>query len=391
MAGHAILSPSGASRWLTCTPAPRLEERFPNKSSDFADEGTLAHAIAEAYLRNFDDPMGFDFAKIQIEEDPYLGPMYKKFYSPELEAHAIDFGDFVLEECVGDHILLVEQKLDITAWVPEGYGTGDAIVLKDGTLYMNDLKYGRGVKVSAVENKQLMLYGLGCIDTYSMIYQFDTISIRIYQPRLNNISIWTVTVAELLEWAKTVTIQAEKAFKGVGDFVPGEHCRFCKAAGQCKALADYSFELSKAEFKEDEGFAQLKGLMTEEEIAEAMGRMPVAEIFFKQVKEHVFAKLLSGEGFPGFKLVEGRKTRYFKDVDKVESILIKAGFKDEIYTPPVPPKLKTLAAIEKDIKKSNFNRLVSDFVALKPGSPNLVPETDPREEYSSGDLDFADD
>ena len=121
-----------------------------------------------------------------------------------------------------------------------------------------------------------------------------------------------------------------------------------------------------------------------------MKRLSVAEIFFKQVKEHVFAKLLSGEGFPGYKLVEGRKTRYFKDVDKVENILIKAGFKDLIYTPPVPPKLKTLAAIEKDIKKSNFNKFVSDFVALKPGNPNLVPEADPRDEYSSGDLDFAD-
>ena len=392
MAGHALLSPSAASRWLTCTPAPRLEALFPDKSSEFADEGTVAYAVAEFYLRNLDDELGFEIDIEAAFSDDKLGPMFEEHYSDELKQHAIDFGDFVLEEAVGDHALLIEQKLDLRMWgVPEGFGTGDAIVVRDGTLFMNDLKYGRGVKVSAVENKQLMLYALGCIDAYSFLYGFDTISLRIYQPRLNNISIWSITVKELEEWAKEVAVKAKLAFEGKGEFVAGEHCRFCKAAPKCKALADHAFEKVKEEFAEDEGPAQMNGLMSMEEIKDVMDRLPVAEIFFKQVKEYVFSKLLSGEKVPGYKLVKGKASRYFKDPDKVEKTLVKAGFSDKIYTEPIPAQLKTLSAIEKSIKKSNFTKLLSDFVGIKEGNPNLAPEKDAREEYSSLESDFADD
>ena len=164
MGSHAILSPSAASRWMACTPAPRLEELFPNTSSEFADEGTVAHAVAEAYLHNFDNPAKYAEAIDDLFLDSYHGPMFDKHFSAELEQYAIDFGDFVLEEAVGDHILLIEQRLDLRRWVPEGFGTADGIVVRDGTLFMNDLKYGKGVKVSSVENKQLMIYALGCIE-----------------------------------------------------------------------------------------------------------------------------------------------------------------------------------------------------------------------------------
>lgn len=392
MGSHAILSPSAASRWMTCTPAPRLEELYPDSSSEFADEGTVAHAVAEAYLLYHHDLDAYADALNALFLDSYHGPMFDKHFSPELEQHAIDFGDFVLEEAVGDHALLVEQRLDLRRWVPEGFGTADGIVVRDGTLFMNDLKYGKGVKVSAVENKQLMIYALGCIEAYSFLYDFDTVSMRIFQPRINNISVFSMSVADLMEWAKEVSVKAELAFKGEGEFVPGEHCRFCKAKAECKALADFAMQEVVDEFKDDEeGIAQIRGLLSDQEVADILKKMPVAEIFFKAVKDHAYSKLLSGDKLPGFKLVEGRRTRYFTDPDKVKEILDSSQFKDLVYTPPKPAELKTLSAIETSIKKKNFNALLSPYVSLRDGKPTIAEEADPREEYSSIDIDFADD
>lgn len=375
---HAKLSPSGADRWLTCTKAPSWEENYPDSTSEFAEEGTLAHTFAETYLRYHDDPKGLKKALKALEKDP----LYAKYYSEELSEHAQDFADYVLERCTGIHILAIEQRLDLTDWVEEGFGTGDAIVVKDGVLDLIDLKYGRGVKVSSVENKQLMIYGLGCYAKYSWMYEFDTIRLNIFQPRLNNISVWSISVEDLLKWADEVlTPKAKLAYAGEGEEVPGEHCRFCRHKANCRALSNLALEMAEKEFDE---------ALTPEEIGEIIPKMDVVEIYIKAVREHAYSKLLSGEKIPGFKLVKGRSTRVLKDLDVIESRLIEAGFpEDKIKTEPVAPKLLGLTALERAVGKKAFSELLSDCIARQDGKPTLAPETDKREEYSSVEADFG--
>lgn len=377
---HAILSPSAASRWLVCTPAPRLEEAYPDSTSEFAEEGTLAHSYAEAYLRYHNDLPGLDKELKRLSKTA----LHKKYFNDEMDEHARGFAEYVLEKCHGDHHLEVEQKLDLTQWVDEGFGTGDAIVVKDGTLDLIDLKYGRGVKVSSVENKQLMIYGLGCWAKYGWIYDFHTIRLNIYQPRLNNISVWSIAVDDLLVWAEEELVpKASLAFKGEGEQVPGEHCRFCKAKAECRALAEYTLELAKEDFADPK-------LLSPEEIGSIIPKIDVAEIYIKAVREHAYSKLLSGEPVPGYKLVKGRSTRTYTDVEAIQTVLEKAGFKeDEILTPPKPRTLLALTALEKSIKKANFNEYVGPYLTKVEGKPAMAPITDKREEYVSTQSDFA--
>lgn len=377
---HALLSPSSASQWLVCTPSPRLSEHYPDSSSEFADEGTLAHAYGEEFLRFHDDKKGLAKALKALQKHKHA-----KHYAPELEEHAQNFADYVLEQCVGDHILEIEQKLDLRRWVPDGFGTGDAIVVKDGVLNLNDLKYGRGVKVSAVENKQLMIYGLGCIEKYGWVYEFHTIRLHIYQPRLGNISVWSISVEDLLRWAEEeLEPKAKLAWDGAGEAVAGPHCRFCKVKAECRALADYSLEMLKDDFAEP-------ALLTPEEIGEILPKMDTVEIYLKAIREHAYGTLLGGGKIPGFKLVRGRATRVYTDVEKIRATLNEAGYKDEqINVPPKPPTLLTLTALEKVLKKKTFEQLVGPFIVRQDGKPAMAPETDKREEYVMMESEFAD-
>lgn len=381
MAGHALLSPSSASRWLVCTPSPRMEEKFPDSTSEFAEEGTLAHALAELYLRYNEDQVALDEAFTYLQDDP----LYKKYYNHDLDQHAQNFANYVLEKCRGDFRLEIEQRLDFTDWVEEGFGTADAIVVKDGILDMIDLKYGKGVRVSAVDNKQLKIYALGCVAKFSWLYDFHTVRLNIYQPRLDNISVWSITVDDLLLWAeKELVPKAALAYEGKGETVPGEHCRFCKAKAECRALADLTLELAK------EDFADPKTLSLEE-IGEILPKVDIAEIFIKAVREHSYSKALAGEKVPGFKLVRGRSTRTYMDVDAIKVSLYKAGFgEDDILTPVQARSLLGITALEKSLKKKNFEKYVNPFIKLVDGRPSLVPETDKREEYNAVEVDFAD-
>lgn len=378
---HAILSPSSAERWLACTPSPRMEEGYDDQSSSFAEEGTLAHALAEVHLRHHDDKKALSSALKKLKKDP----LYEKYYCDEMDEHARGFADFVLEQCTDDYVLEVEQRLDLTKWVPEGFGTGDAIVVKDGILNLNDLKYGRGVKVSAVENKQLMIYALGCIEKYGWVYDFHTVRLNIYQPRLNNISIWRISVEELLKWAdEELAPRADMAFSGEGEHVPGTHCRFCKAKADCRALADFSLELAKEEFREP-------AKLSVEEKAEILPKLDILEMFIKALREDVYATLLGGGTVPGYKLVKGRSTRVYTDVDAIRAELHKHGFTDDqINTPPKEPTLLPLTALEKVLKKKTFTEIVGPFLSIKEGNPAIAPESDPRDEYSAVENDFAD-
>ena len=288
MMGHAVLSPSAAGRWLACTPSARLEERFPDNAGDYAKEGTLAHSFGETFLLGLILGENVSGRLEALRED--------EFYSIELEDYADGYAAFVWEEfCrirkeTPDAILRIEEKIDLTAYVPEGFGTGDAVIIADGTLTVIDLKYGKGVKVSAVKNKQMMLYALGTMNRYELLYGVDKVRMIIYQPRLGNVSQWEADALQLKEWAESYLVpRASMAFRGEGDFVPGEHCRFCRAKAQCKALAEKNIEAARHEFDE-------VGLMTDEEVAQA-----ISVIFFFNVLAAII--------FPALGVADARSAR----------------------------------------------------------------------------------
>lgn len=381
MAKHALLSPSSASRWLACTPSPRLEAQYPDQTSEFAEEGALAHSMAEIYLRYHDDPKGLAKALKDISSKD---PLYQKYYNSDLDQHAHDFANYVLELCSGDYKLEIEQRLDFTEWVEQGFGTGDAIVVKDEVLNLIDLKYGKGVRVSAIENTQLKIYALGCWAKYSWMYDFDTVRLHIYQPRLDNISIWSISVEDLLLWAEEELVpKAALAYEGKGEQVPGEHCRFCKAKAECRALANHALELAKEEFAEPK-------TLSPEEIGAIIPKIDIAEIYIKAVREHAYSKLLSGESIPGYKLVKGRATRTYTNIEAIKKALLEAGFgEDDILTPIKQRELLGVTALEKNIKKKNFDTIVDPYITRVEGKPSMAPETDKREEYSSVQSDFG--
>lgn len=378
MMGHAVLSPSAAGRWLACTPSARLEERFPDNAGDYAKEGTLAHSFGETILSGLISGNEKEDAMEQLRSS--------EFYSSELEDYAEGYAAFVWEEfCrirkdTPDAILRIEEKIDLTAYVPEGFGTGDAVIIADGTLTVIDLKYGKGVKVSAVENRQMMLYALGTMNRYGLLYRIDRVRMIIYQPRLGNVSQWEADALQLKEWAEGYLVpRASMAFRGEGDFVPGDHCRFCRAKAQCKALAVKNIEAARHEFEE-------VGLMTDEEVAAVLVEAEGIKNWITSVEEYALKAAMDGKKFPGFKVVEGRSIRKYSDEKKVADTLLDYGYKaEQIYK---PQELKTITAMEKLLTKKTFNTLLGGLVVKPTGKPTLVPEDDARPEWSSAEADF---
>ena len=378
MAAHAILSPSGASRWLACTPSARLEEKFPDSTSTYSEEGTLAHAVGELILR--DEP---DFKeKLEKLKNSKLG---KKYYSDAMYTYADEYAEYVRGFCTGKHFLFIEQKLDISGYARESFGTGDAIIIKDGELIFCDLKYGMGVPVSAVENRQLMLYALGALEEFGFMYDIETVTLNIFQPRLDNISSWSISVEDLEAWAeKELKPKAELAWEGKGEKVAGDHCRFCRAAAQCKALAEHNLDIAKNEF-----FGQdPDGLMTVEEVAEVYAKSETLQVWVKLLQDFLFKKALDGEKVPGYKLVEGRSTRKYKDEKEVIGALKEAGFKETEFM--TEPTLMGLTALQKSIKKQAFKDIVEPMLIKPEGAPVLVPDEDKRPEFHSAETDFKD-
>jgi hypothetical protein len=376
MADHAILSASGSEKWLTCTPSVRLEQQFPEETSEYAAEGTFAHSLAELHLRHYLNPN---------KKTRYLRELKKAqenpFYSQEMEDHIQTYIDIAIEKInkararSNDAVILLEQKLDFSPWVPEGFGTGDLVIIADGILEIVDLKYGKGVPVSAGRNTQMRLYGLGAINQFNCLYDFDTVRMTIVQPRLDSISTDEVTVEDLLAWGETyVKPRAEMAFKGEGEFVAGEHCRFCRARFTCRARAEANLELAKYEFREP-------ALLTHEEIAEILFKAEELQSWVTDIKTYALDQAENhGVKFPGWKLVEGRSNRKYADEDAVAQTLIIEGYKEEeIYT----KSLLGITAMEKLLGKKRFEELLGEFIIKPPGKPTLVPESDKRPEISS--------
>lgn len=379
---HAILSPSGASRWMSCTPSARLEEQFPESSSTFADEGTYAHAVGELILR---DPKDF---KEQLEKlkNSKLGKLY---HSDTLYAYADEYADYVRGYCTKGSQLFIEQGLDLSKYIPEGFGTGDAIVIRDAKggaeLHQFDLKYGQGVEVSAVDNPQLKIYGLGALEEFDMLYDIETVHIHIYQPRIGNISSWSIPAKDLREWGeKQLKPTAKIAWDGKGEYQAGEHCRFCKVGAQCRALAEHNLQLARNEF-----FGQdPEGLMTIQEVASVLEQAETLVIWTKLLAEYAYQQALAGEKVPGYKLVEGRSIRKYSDEAVVKAELLEAGFSEQDIT--TKPALLGITAMQKAVKKKAFDTIVAPLLIKPEGAPTLVKESDKRPEWSSAGSDFKD-
>lgn len=382
---HARLGASGAHRWMACTPSVKLEEQFPDKGSAYAAEGTLAHTMAETIIR---------YNNNEITKRAFSTRMNKirkeELYGKDMEEYISDYAQNVWEifneakASCPDAQLLPEQRLDFSEYVPDGFGTGDIVIIADDMVQVIDLKYGKGVGISAKENPQLRLYGLGAYLEHSMLYDIRRVKMTIIQPRLENISTEELSGEELLEWAeKEVRPKAELAMKGEGEYQTGEHCRFCKAKAVCRARSEYNLELSKLEFRNPD-------TLEEWEIGEILQRAEELNSYVSDVRDYVFDQALNhGKKYEGWKLVEGRSNRKYLDEGKVRETLIEAGYPDEDIT---ETKVLGITAMEKAIGKKVFGEVLGDLVIKPEGKPVLVSETDKRPEINTADSakkDFA--
>lgn len=378
---HAKLSASGSSRWINCPPSVRLEEQFEDKTSIYAEEGTLAHELAELKLRLELKEITKRTYTLRFNKATKDNPLYSK----DMDDYVDVYKEICMEkylnskETTTDSIAAVEQRLDFSNYVPDGFGTGDFIVIADGTLEICDLKYGKGVPVSAENNSQMRLYALGAINKFSFLYDITKVRMTIIQPRLNSISSDEISVNELLKWAEEVVKHsAELAIKGEGEFKTGGHCKFCKARSVCRARADENLELAKFEFKKSD-------TLSNGEISEILEKVDSLVKWASDVKEYALDKALEGEEFKGYKLVEGRSQRKWKDEKAVAKILIDRGFLDNIIW---TKKLTTISNIERAIGKKETERLFKDLIDKPIGKPTLVPISDKREVYNAAKADF---
>lgn len=372
---HSILGASGADRWTHCPPSARLTEGIPDEGSSFAEEGTAAHALAEWKVRKA--------LKMQAGRRPT-----SDYWSDDMEEYTDDYRDFVMDlfyqakqECK-DPIAQVEQHLDFSCYVPNGYGTGDFLLVSQGELHIVDLKYGRGVAVSAEKNPQMMLYALGSLNLYDVLYDVQEVTMTIFQPRLNNISSYTMTAADLYDWAENdLRPKAILADKGEGEFLPGSWCRFCKAKNICRARAESLLELARLEF-------QPPALLDDDEIIEVMGKADELSKWASDIFAYASAQAIdNGKQWPGYKVVRGRSVRKFLDEKAVEAAAKKAGYSD-IYN----RSLITLTAFEKLMGKDTFQNVLGEYVTKPAGKLTLVPESDKRPAVDTIDVnnDFDD-
>ena len=360
MSAHAVLSPSGSHRWLNCTPSARLEQEFDDRETEAAREGTAAHALCEHKMKK---------ALRMRSRRPA-----SDYDSDEMEECSDAYVDFVMEQyekakqVCKDPIVLIEQHLDLSRYVPEGHGTGDCIIIGDGNLHIVDFKYGTGVLVEAEDNPQMKLYALGALDLFDALYDIREVSMTIFQPRRENVSTWTMTASDLREWAENVLIpRAQMAFKGEGEYLPGEWCTFCRAAVRCRARAEEKLRLAQMEFR-------LPPLLTDTEIEEVLSVLPDLTKWANEITAYATdAAMNHGKEWKGFKVVEGRSVRKYRDEDAAAEAAKAAGYKD-IYR----SSLITLTEMQKLMGKKTFEQVLGGLIYKPPGRPTLVPVTDKR-------------
>lgn len=367
---HSIYSASGAHRWMSCPPSAQLEQQFPNETSTYAEEGTAAHDLAEHKLKK----------ALKMRSKKPTSP----YHSDEMDEMTDLYVEYCLEliekskESCQDLQILIEQRLDFSDYVPEGYGTGDLVVVGNGTLHVVDLKYGRGVIVSAEENPQMMLYALGALSLFDMLYNIGKVSMAIVQPRVDNFSTWEISVEELLKWAEEeLRPKALLASTGGGEFCAGDHCRFCRAKNQCRARAVKNLELLKYEFQDP-------ALLTDEEIAEIIGLADELAKWAGDIYTYATALAINeGKEWDGFKLVEGRTRRKYTDEAAVAETAKESG-----YTDIFKQSLITITEMEKLMGKKKFKEILGSLVEKPKGKLTLVSETDKREAVEAIKTEF---
>ncbi|HAB7479985.1 TPA_asm: DUF2800 domain-containing protein [Listeria monocytogenes] len=371
---HAKLSASSAKRWLTCPGSIRMSEGFENKTSVFAEEGTAAHELSELKLQK----------ETGVINKVAFNSKYKKFkktneyYSLGMDDYTDEYVSLVLEKlhAYEDAFIALERRVDLSRWVPESFGTSDVIIIADGVLEVIDLKYGTGVAVSAEENPQAMLYGLGALNEYDMMYDFHTIRMTIVQIRLGDVSTFEISAEDLLRWGNEfVKPRAELAMSGEGECVPDEDaCRFCPAKAVCRARAEKNLEIAAYEFSEP------PDKLSKEEIATILLQSPEIKKWLEHVSEYALTQARDhDEHFPGLKLVEGRSNRIISNKELAAERLQAEGF-EEIFK---PRELLALTKLEKTIGKEAFGNTLSELIIKPPGKPALVAESDKRPELNT--------
>lgn len=377
MTAHAVLSASSAHRWMNCPGSVLLEQEYPDSTSEFAAEGTLAHEICELKLRAYAiEPMG------KTEYNSRLAKLKAaELYKPEMETSTDVYLEYIKAVMLSYPVqpaVVAEKRVDYSAYAPDGFGTADCLVLAGDVLHVIDYKHGKGVPVSADHNPQMMLYALGAVSAYSMLYSFKVVKMAIVQPRLGNISEFELPVDELIRWGTdTVAPAAKLALSGEGGYAAGEHCRFCRAKAECRARAEHYMQLKDTA----EAWASSKSAIkastcyTDEELAEYLKAGDMLESWYKDIKEHALALCLAGQDVPGYKAVAGRTSRSFTDTDKAFEVLMANGVDKAVLYQYVP---LTLAKTEEAVGKKLFKALLADYVVQTPGKPTLVPASDKR-------------
>lgn len=367
---HAVLSASSSERWLNCPPSARLCEAYEDKGSDYAAEGTDAHTLCEYRLKQ---ALGIP------AEDPIEN---LSWYNEEMEECAAGYTAYVVElletaklTC-SDPVVMIEQRVDFSRWVQEGFGTADCILIADGVLNIVDYKHGKGVEVSAEGNTQLSLYSLGALEIFDGIYDIDRVCVHIFQPRKSNVVSSMMDKTDLYEWADTeLTEKAQLAYEGQGSFSCGEWCRFCKAKAECRERAEANLALARYEF-------QSPALLDDEEIADILGKVDALTAWASDVKEYALQQAISGKEWTGWKLVEGRSNRKYTSEAVVAATVEGAGFD------PYERKVLGVTAMQKMLGKTRFEELLAPYIEKPQGKPTLVPESDKRPAMNTAKNDF---
>lgn len=360
MRKHAILSASSAHRWMRCPPSARLCEKFEDKGSDYARQGTCAHEVCQYKLEEL------------LGHSPNDPREHLDFYDEEMELCADGYAAFVMEhvaearKACADPIVLVEQRLDFSRFVPEGFGTGDCVIVADGILHVIDYKHGVGVMVSAEGNEQMRCYALGALELFDGIYDIDTVSMSIYQPRRENISTDVMSRESLYQWAEDVLKPtAALAFEGEGEFCAGDHCQFCPARATCRKRAEYNLQLAQYDF-------EVPAELSDDEIALILTKADELVSWAGDVKAYALSQALAGVKYEGFKVVEGRSNRKYTDEAMVAEAVSKAGHD------PYEKKLLGITAMTSLLGKKTFDEILGDLVYKPAGKPALVQESDKR-------------
>ena len=367
---HAILSASSAARWIACPPSARLNTVKPDAPSEYAIQGTEAHRLCEYKLRK---------ALGEKVRDPTKN---LSFYDSEMEECAEAYCQFVMEAVVQsratskDTLVLVEQRVDFSGFVPDGFGTADTLIISGKTVCIVDYKHGKGIEVSADGNPQMMCYALGCIQMFDGLYDIDTVRMVIFQPRLGNISESTISKADLLAWAHDALVPAAKlAYDGEGDFCAGAHCRFCKLKATCRKRAEYNLALAKYDF-------EMPPTLEDAEVEAVLEKADTLAAWVNDIKEYALQQAIQGKKWMGWKLVEGRSNRKYTDEAAVANTVKEAGYE------PYEQKLLGITAMTGLLGKKKFEELIGSFVVKPQGKPTLAPMSDKRPAMNSAADDF---